>query len=663
MRVAKINRKFILCAVLTLAMIGILLVPVATVSAAGPWTITAVPMQGVTISPSGVTSVADGGSQNYTITANSGYTLQAVWAGTGPNVNNGVKNKGAVTSYTFDNVTANMWIGATVSPYALQLVGATTVNLTQSQLEQMATDHPASYTDNTSNVWSGVALWRLVALVDDADNTTFNSAAVNVCTVYEGASDSSVGTGFSGSLVVSSQGSDNSIVIANTENATALAGSSYPLRAVGDPIGGVKGMNTLGGLVKITLANLPVNTVSISPASQLVANGASFTVSLAINTDNEVRGWQANVNFDATRMQCTGVITKGGFLETWASEFGDNMTYPTSPTIDNTNGYVNNISAAILGTANLGGPTGSGTLCTLSFTADPGINNYASIGVSSVVVSDQNGNTCPGVDLIGGQVAIGNVPMPDLVVSALSAAKAGDNTYTITYTITNQGNLGAGACSTSIVIDGGAPITLACPALAASVFDTETTAAQTISGSTDTILVTADSANVVAEGNESNNTRQITYALVGGIGTTYLNGNIAAVLQLVVPAAIDPWNLVVGNTNAVYGTMNIKCNTTWQVQVSDQNSSTNGHMTKWLLSSGYDPSVQLTAPLVVGATAYVNLSGTPQTIVTGNTSGQSGSIGQNTTIGFYQNVLYADPVLGGGYTYHIVVTFTASSTF
>ena len=75
----------------------------------------------------------------------------------------------------------------------------------------------------------------------------------------------------------------------------------------------------------------------------------------------------------------------------------------------------------------------------------------------------------------GGTVAIGNVPMPDLVVSALSATKDGDGTYTIAYTITNQGNDDAAAASTSIVIDGGAPIVVACPALAAGASDTQTT--------------------------------------------------------------------------------------------------------------------------------------------------------------------------------------------
>ena len=418
---------------------------------------------------------------------------------------------------------------------------------------------------------------------------------------------------------------------------------------------------TANHTLSATFSNITLN-VYIDPSSQAVTNGAPFTVNLAINTNQHVGGWQVNVDFDASKMQYTGA-TEGNFLKNYATS--DNAATGfciIAPTIDNVNGHVTNLTCAIFGGTLKGGATGSGTLCTLAFTANPGVNNYASITPSSVVISDNSGNTIPGTTVTGGTVAIGNVPMPDLVVSALSAAKVSDTTYTITYTVTNQGNLGAGACSTSIVIDGGAPITLGCPALAGGASDTETTAAQTISGSSDTILVTADSANVVAESNEGNNTRQITYALVGGSGTTIVNGNIAANLQLTVPGTIDPWNLVVGS-NDLTGTLNVMCNTAWQVQVNDQNSTTAGHMTKWLLSNGYDPSVKLTAPLTVGCTTSVDLSGTPQTIVTGLTSGQSGNSGQNCTISFHQPVLYADPVLGGGYSYHIVVTFTASSTF
>lgn len=595
MKAAKINRKFILCAVLTLAIVGILLVPMATVSAAYP-----------------------------------------------------------PATFTQD--------------WPLQMVGASTVNVTQAQFEAMAAAHPASYTDNVGNVWDGVAMWRLVALVDDADNTTFNSAAVNVCTVQEIGCDNYTPTPWAGSILVSSySSSDNYAMVADLYNGNPLPLANptssgkpwYPVRAVGTGIGGTGGSKTASGLIEIELLNLPVTTVSVSPSSQAVANGASFTVNLDINTNQQSHGWGANVNFDASKLIANSV-SEGTFLSAYATPLGGGTVSGGAATINNTAGTIT-IPGYVITEAGTGGPTGTGTLCTISFTAKTGIDNYASIGLPSVVVSDQNANSIPGVVATGGTVAIGNVPMPDLVVSALSAAKVSDTTYTITYTITNQGNLGAGACSTSIVIDGGAPITLACPALAASAFDTETTAAQTISGSTDTILVTADSAGVVTESSETNNSSQIVYALAYDYGNVIVNGNILAKLDLTLtpPSDFLGWVLQQGANNDT-GSANVKCNTPWQLQVNDQNANTNGHMTKWN-NGTYDTSVKLVNPLTVGSQVSVALSGSNQTIAIGDTSGQNLDNGQNLTIFWGQQVVYSDPVLST-YSYHIVVTFTASST-
>jgi hypothetical protein len=61
-----------------------------------------------TITPSGVVSVNDGGSQSFTIAANSGNHIDSV-------VTDGI-NRGAVTGYTFTGVTANHTITAYFSP-------------------------------------------------------------------------------------------------------------------------------------------------------------------------------------------------------------------------------------------------------------------------------------------------------------------------------------------------------------------------------------------------------------------------------------------------------------------------------------------------------------------------------------------------------------------
>ena len=69
------------------------------------FTITASAGSGGSISPSGAVSVSNGTSKTFTITPNSGYRVANVLV-------NGT-SVGALTTYTFSNVTANRTIAAT----------------------------------------------------------------------------------------------------------------------------------------------------------------------------------------------------------------------------------------------------------------------------------------------------------------------------------------------------------------------------------------------------------------------------------------------------------------------------------------------------------------------------------------------------------------------
>lgn len=76
-----------------------------TINGGTSYTITASAGSNGLISPSGTVSVAQGGSQTFAITPNSGYTVSSVLV-------DGV-SQGAITSYTFSNVSANHTISAT----------------------------------------------------------------------------------------------------------------------------------------------------------------------------------------------------------------------------------------------------------------------------------------------------------------------------------------------------------------------------------------------------------------------------------------------------------------------------------------------------------------------------------------------------------------------
>lgn len=554
--------------------------------------------------------------------------------------------------------------------WPLRLVGATTVDVTQAEFEAMAAANPSNtFTDLDGHTWRGLALWRLIALVDDGDPGTFNDALADAYTIALSAAD--------GYVKVIAPPYEANFEFARSEdvfvaNEVMLSGTSewvplpmtkpestkmwYPLRVTG--AGCAYSSQMVGGLIEVELQNLPMTVVGVSPASQAVDNGASFTLDLAIDTDTAARGWQADVQFDASKMQCTGV-TEGGFLKDWALANGGGTIPAGAATIDNVTGLVSIPGYAITG-AGTDGPTGAGVLCTLAFDAASDVNSFADVTLSGVVVSDTGGTAIPGVVTNGGTVAIGDVPMPDLIISTLSAATDGEGTYAISLVVKNVGDDVAAASSISIAINGEEPMLEECPALGPDATYIYEVGCITFTGPTDVIVVTADSAGVVNESNELNNTREIVYAPVGDEGDVIVNGNILAKLHLTVPADILNWVLEQG-PNSVSRLANVKCNTPWQLQVNDQDGDTGGFMTKWQ-ADAYDTSVKLANRLQVGSEITVALSGSNQLIADGIVADQNGDAGQDLTVDFSQQVLYSDPVLSDGCTYHIVVTFTASST-
>ena len=246
-------------------------------------------------------------------------------------------------------------------------------------------------------------------MVDDKDSATFNAALASVYSVKMTAADGYVKTIAPPYTGVFEFARNEDIIAANQLNGQPLPVLSsggkvwFPLRVTGSDC--TANNQRVGGLIKIELTSLPVTTVSVTPASQTLANGASFTVDLGINTNQQSRGWQTNVNFDATKMQFIGV-TEGGFLKDYALANPPGGTQPVPGlVIDNVNGHVTSIGYYIT-QAGTGGPTGTGTLCTLAFTAKTGVAGIANITPSAVVISDAIGKAIPGVVVVAGQAAV-----------------------------------------------------------------------------------------------------------------------------------------------------------------------------------------------------------------------------------------------------------------
>jgi hypothetical protein len=182
------------------------------------------------------------------------------------------------------------------------------------------------------------------------------------------------------------------------------------------------------------------SSVSISPALLEVENGASFTIDLVIDTDIEVRGWQVDIVFDPAMVQCTG-MTIGSFIQTWATaNGGSTMSMPA--VIDNTNGLVGGINCMVLASEE-GGATGTGTLCTISFAAQPAVDDFCDIVPFDVRLGDADGWPIHGITASGCVVTIGD---------------AGERTPPAPKTVTGTGDKGESRSGFEIAVYGDDPI-------------------------------------------------------------------------------------------------------------------------------------------------------------------------------------------------------------
>jgi len=182
-------------------------------------------------------------------------------------------------------------------------------------------------------------------------------------------------------------------------------------------------------LVTCSLFILPAKNVSaantniyISPSSTTVGNSASFTVDLKLNTTTAFLGWQADIHYDATKLQCTGV-TMGTWLSSYVAGHGGMIWSPGSPTIDNSGGSITNLAQGGLNISV--GLTGDGVLCTLSFTTKQNVNSITSVNPLNISVTNTQGSDIPNVTFNGGAIFVGTIPAPSITSFAPTAQVIG----------------------------------------------------------------------------------------------------------------------------------------------------------------------------------------------------------------------------------------------
>jgi uncharacterized repeat protein (TIGR02543 family) len=161
-------------------------------------------------------------------------------------------------------------------PWDIQLIGNLTTTMTNMQFESAATANPASWAETSSNTWSGTALWRLVALVDDADPATFNDAfAAAGYSIKITASD-----GFNKTFASADIARNESRTFASKYNSYWLPPNQFPLRFVGP---GLSSGQMVSKIVKIELLNLPKVITATAGANGSISPSGS--VAVALNAD------------------------------------------------------------------------------------------------------------------------------------------------------------------------------------------------------------------------------------------------------------------------------------------------------------------------------------------------------------------------------------------
>jgi hypothetical protein len=153
----------------------------------------------------------------------------------------------------------------------------------------------------------------------------------------------------------------------------------------------------------------------VDPATKSVANAASFTVNVDINTSlSTVTGWQGNISFDPAKLQADSVSTTCPFL----AGHGGSVLSGGAPIIDNTNGQIIAINYAAIGQTSAA--TGTGILSTITFHAiaqntTVNINFVPTVNLtisgstseSDTLVDDANGAAIANLGLTGSTITIG----------------------------------------------------------------------------------------------------------------------------------------------------------------------------------------------------------------------------------------------------------------
>jgi hypothetical protein len=428
-------------------------------------------------------------------------------------------------------------------------------------------------------------------------------------------------------------------------------------------LAGVVILNLILSAIVATPAFAANTTLTFNPSSQSVNPGANFSVDVDIATVVNSLGAQFAVTYDSTKVTLNSV-SWGTFYVSYqanaangcSTSFTQPFTPVASPGLSKVGAY------ALIGCATTAlGPTGSGQLATLSFSALTGVNAITPISLTSITVNgDSTTVAAPSTN-----ITVGTPPAPKLAVTgATTAAVSGTPTqFTVSYAVANTGTAAADNATHSLtvtVVTGATTLstdTFTLPLAAGASTATKTDGPFTLSGTLETITITADAAGTA--GGPATASTAYQFAALSSSGNTTLNATLGAFLTLTAPPNVT-LALVTGANSFPDGNLGVSSNVNFQVTADGTNS---GFLTQWNGTAFLSPLVSLLNALVVqtGAT-NLTLSGVPQNFVSGTSAGEPAG-GYAFPITFNQLVNINDAPVKAPNTYNEVVTFAATGSF
>jgi hypothetical protein len=141
--------------------------------------------------------------------------------------------------------------------------------------------------------------------------------------------------------------------------------------------------------------NMDTTVVRISPSSQTVSNGESFTVNIFVDPGEPVNGVAFALSYDASLIHADSV-TEGDLFDGFTTFFNPG-------TIDNVAGTITSVYGLTVPATNT--VTDSGVFCTISFTSQSSIGT-SSLDLNDVCATDVSGECISDIIVNDGSVSV-----------------------------------------------------------------------------------------------------------------------------------------------------------------------------------------------------------------------------------------------------------------